>query len=242
MSTEQVDQVGSTERVSNHVNDQNTTKSFCKIIGFSGSFGAGKSSRAEYLASKIKNAKCVNFADALKEMVKQHFHLDVLDKNAICEKYGITYGQVLQKYGQGMRDIDPDFWLDKVKWLVTNEYKGRVVVIGDVRHQNELDWILESGGMVFQKLGSLQSSFAGRDINHPSEDPLEGYTMIFDEYSSIEDDCNVVLKLLSTKLLAHLQSNMQWYMDQIKSQVDDIEKSYENIDDKLEQSFGKTDQ
>jgi len=138
------------------------------IIGFSGSFGSGKTTRAQYLSEKLnqmgKDYYFINFAGNLKTMLYQHLKVSskyfntTEGKSEICPKYGVTYGSLLQKYGQGMRDIDPNYWIDELQ----NEIKdvgntNCIIVIGDVRYQNEMDWILKKGGIVFKKLGLVGS-------------------------------------------------------------------------------------
>jgi len=58
------------------------------------------------------------------------------------------------------------------------------------------DRILSQGGIVFKKLGRRDESIAGRDINHESEKELTGYTKIFSQESSVEEDVKKIMKIL----------------------------------------------
>lgn len=175
------------------------------IIGFSGSFGSGKTTRAQYLSQKLDNLGkdyyFTNFAGSLKNMLIEHFGVShskfdtTSGKSEICPKYGVTYGKVLQMYGQGMRNIDPDFWIDKLEKKIDNSLDC-IVIIGDVRYQNELDWIKKKGGYVFKKSGIREKSIAGRDINHESEKELIGYDMVFPAKTNVDEDIDMILKLL----------------------------------------------
>lgn len=175
------------------------------IIGFSGSFGSGKTTRAQYLSQKLdclgKDYYFTNFAGSLKKMVANHLETSISKfnttsgKSEICPKYGVTYGKVLQMYGQGMRNIDPNFWIDKLESEIGDD-KDTVIIIGDVRYQNELDWIKTKGGFVFKKMGMRPISIAGRDLNHESEKDLTGFHMIFPSNTSVEEDIDLILKLI----------------------------------------------
>jgi hypothetical protein len=169
------------------------------IIGFSGSFGSGKTTRAQSLSYKLnemgKETYVTNFADNLKKMLAKHFGIsfEKFEKSEICPINGISYGKLLQKYGQGMRDIDPYFWIDELYQEIKD--KNCIIIIGDVRYQNELDWISRRGGMVFKKEGIRESSIAGRDLNHPSEGELSGFTRIFPQETSVEKDVDEIINI-----------------------------------------------
>lgn len=175
------------------------------IIGFSGSFGSGKTTRAQYLSRKLdsmgKEYYFTNFANSLKKMVAQHFDKSfeqfntTSGKSEICPRYSVTYGKVLQMYGQGMRNIDKDYWIHELEKEVSKK-DNCIIIIGDVRYQNELDWIKSKGGHVFKKMGIRPASIAGRDINHESEKELTGYSMIFPFKTSVEEDIDLILKLV----------------------------------------------
>ena len=175
------------------------------IIGFSGSFGSGKTTRAQYLSQQLDNLGkdyyFTNFASSLKKMMVEHFGVSptkfdtTSGKSEICPKYKITYGKVLQMFGQGLRNIDKDFWIDKLEHQI-GEMGDCIIIIGDVRYQNELDWIRKKGGHVFTKMGMRPKSIAGRDLNHESEGELTGHTMIFPSETSVEEDIDLILKLI----------------------------------------------
>lgn len=175
------------------------------IIGFSGSFGSGKTTRAQYLSQKLddlgKDYYFTNFAAALKKMLSSHFDVPLSQfntttgKSEICPKYGVSYGKVLQMYGQGMRNIDPDYWIHELEKDVDPK-SNTIIIIGDVRYQNEMDWIRSKGGHVFKKMGMRPISIAGRDLNHESEKELTGYSMIFPAGTNVEEDIDMILKLI----------------------------------------------
>lgn len=174
------------------------------IIGFSGKFGSGKTTRAQYLTQKLddmnKDHYFTNFASSLKKMLCDHLKVSsckfdtTAGKSEICPKYGVTYGKVLQMFGQGMRNIDPNYWIDKTKQDIGES--DCIIIIGDVRYQNELDWIKEQGGFVFKKMGIRPESVAGRDLNHESEKDLSGYDMVFPSGTNVGKDIDLILKLI----------------------------------------------
>jgi hypothetical protein len=124
-----------------------------KIIGFAGASGSGKSTAQDYVASFFKGKK-INFADALRNVVLEIYpNLTMEDitegKDTNSNYYHIIPRSILITIGNAARDIYPNTWVDIVKKHVYNpSNKPHLQVIGDVRFQNEADWIHSEGGVV----------------------------------------------------------------------------------------------
>lgn len=106
-------------------------------IGLIGLKRAGKSTFGD-IAVKEFGYKELAFADELKKYAKLLFpdHFQNNDKPV----------KLLQDFGEGMRKIDPDIW---IKLLANNFDKLELdelnVVVTDVRHQNEVDYLRSKG-------------------------------------------------------------------------------------------------
>lgn len=104
-------------------------------IGLIGLKRAGKNTFGD-IAVKEFGYKELAFADELKKYAKLLFpdHFKNNDKPV----------KLLQDFGEGMRKIDTDIW---VKLLANNfdEIDELNVVVTDVRHQNEVDYLRSKG-------------------------------------------------------------------------------------------------
>ena len=142
-----------------------------KIIGFTGRRGRGKDTAADYLVSGYGFTKYA-FAMPLKRGVQEWFdftddQIFTDEKEKIDQHWGISPREILQKMGtEVMREMLPklfqdelqrenlqNFWIRRAeKWLTKQKiYNSNVlVVVSDVRFQNEVDWINKNGGKVYR--------------------------------------------------------------------------------------------
>ena len=142
-------------------------------IGLIGLKRAGKNTFGD-IAVKEFGYKELDFADELKKYAKLLFpdHFKNNDKPV----------KLLQDFGEGMRKIDPDIW---IKLLANNfdklelEYKTFNVVVTDVRHQNEVDYLRSKGftivkienniSDIIDRCRATESDFEPNLLNHVSE-------------------------------------------------------------------------
>lgn len=141
----------------------------CKLIGVCGHAGSGKDTVGQYLVDTRDNTYKLGFADPLKEAAAQMFGIEVDDfyNSAVKELpnnfWGVSPRQMAQFFGTEMvretlprliPDIGNNFWIHRmVQRLIGAEYtepydSDDVVVITDVRFQNEYDWIVSQGGII----------------------------------------------------------------------------------------------
>ncbi len=113
-----------------------------KIVAISGKMHSGKSYVADRLIEEHGFIKG-SFASALKEdVLRMGF-----PREAIDEKPG-WMRELLQKYGQARRAVNPDHWVDRLmerlNILINEEpaFIERRVVIDDMRFENEADALL----------------------------------------------------------------------------------------------------
>lgn len=156
------------------------------IIGFSGPAGSGKSTACSLTQQILKDNYCIesvilNFADELKHMCYELFPL--ADKKSfwgsqedklkpIKEYNNITGRHIMQTIGTDiMRNhIDSFYWVKSFeKELIKNINNKKIILIGDVRFENEIDIIHKWNGIVI-KLESISTS--NSTITHISEESL----------------------------------------------------------------------
>lgn len=177
------------------------------LCGVSGKVGSGKTTLCEALAADERFAGrrtlTRNFADRLKEAVAAHLDLDVAlcysqaGKNASLPLYSMTLGEMLQRYGTALRGVHPAMWVNAVQsWIEArlladdaddddddaDDARRRLVLIGDVRFPNELEWLHACGGCVVRLEGDPAGVRAAsrRDLEHVSETALDAHAAHFD--------------------------------------------------------------
>lgn len=124
-----------------------------RIIGLSGKAGAGKSTVAKYL-EKQHNFQRIRFADTIKNMLRvaglSDAHIEGDLKEKPCELLcGKTPRQAMQSLGSewGRHMIGEDFW---VRLWAARAAQYPLVVVEDVRFDNEAATIRNLGGIIIQ--------------------------------------------------------------------------------------------
>lgn len=147
------------------------------IIGVAGRAGVGKSTLAEHIALKHGFVE-YNFADPLKQMLEV-IGIDTLNKSATPAGLGVTVRELLQTLGTdwGRNTVSEDFWI-----RIACQKVGGNTVIGDVRFQNEVDWILSRGGLVL----GVHREMDGSD-HHASENQALSRVKWVSNNSSLAD-------------------------------------------------------
>lgn len=165
------------------------------IIGISGKARSGKDQFAEYLIEAFskeygREFKTTAFAHELKRICLRHFNLSREqlwghDKERMTSygknemgRHGIssnpadywTSREIMQAVGSFYRSIDYDFWVRKVdeKWKYAN---CPDLVITDVRHINECEYV-KKNGMLVKVIRNSTDEIHGMD--HESETALDG--------------------------------------------------------------------
>lgn len=136
-------------------------------VGLVGKAGSGKDEFCDRMAlnsgSHVVSYRKA-FADALKKTcavmygVNEEVFHDREKKEVVDARLGVTPRELLQKFGTDIvRQLDPDHWVKRLEVEVENTipeasvtfgFTHQLVVIPDVRFQNEIDWVKENGGVV----------------------------------------------------------------------------------------------
>lgn len=168
----------------------------CKLIGICGHAGAGKDTVGKYLIDSRDNTYKLAFADALKQAVRQMFGVD---EDALYETHlkeipdpfwGVSPRQMAQFFGTEMvretvgkliPEVADRFWIHRMVQKLNGlgehlEYDADdVVVITDVRFQNEYDWIVSNGGIIIHLTRTGADGTVGIP-SHQSEAGIEFHT------------------------------------------------------------------
>lgn len=141
----------------------------CKLIGICGHARSGKDSVGAHLCKTHDNTYKLAFAGALKSAAAQMFGIpednfyDDVFKERADEFWGISPRQMAQFFGTEMvretlpkliPTIGADFWVHRMVHHLNGQGESclydedDVVVITDVRFQNEYDWIISQGGII----------------------------------------------------------------------------------------------
>ena len=119
------------------------------IIGISGYARTGKDTFGISLQRVLKtykiNCELIAFANVLKEdldsFLLHKFNISAFTKKDE-EKFLIR--PMLVAYGESKRNQSPNYWIDQIKEKV----KNKLIIITDVRYENEAKWIVDNGGFL----------------------------------------------------------------------------------------------
>lgn len=173
------------------------------IVGLSGKIGAGKSEVARYLRNRIELSEEVAFAAELKEMAMRLFGASrgqvELGKDELLEtrpnRYTVRH--VLQVLGGGIRAIDTEAWVRAWRARVEQVYatygSHAVVLVPDVRYRNEVQAIVDMGGVVVRLMRA--AAVPEQVGNHESEVALDEFPFLLtvDNREMTVDEANVVV-------------------------------------------------
>lgn len=149
------------------------------IIGVAGKARSGKDTVANLLRSKIHGTYRYSFATPIKLMVEalpgMPLHQTLEDegrKEEIIPDLGRSYRYLWQTLGTewGRHQVHPDIWLICAgRWLAVH---GPGMIVGDVRFENEADWIRSQGGCIVHVVREGCATIEG-SATHQSEVGIE---------------------------------------------------------------------
>jgi hypothetical protein len=159
------------------------------IVGLIGHKRSGKDSLAQFLVAEHGYTR-VSFADPLKRaalianplitwdyVTGLHMYLADLVARYGWEHTKDQYPEArhfLQHLGEGIRALEPDFWLDKA--LDTIDVIDGPVVVTDVRFLNEADALANTGyGATLVRILRGDADISAALDTHVSEHELDGY-------------------------------------------------------------------
>jgi hypothetical protein len=159
------------------------------LIGFMGGLQSGKDTSFTLTKEIFPRAERIAFADIVKksasaalgisldtfEYLKTHptarYSVDGVDGEVVSDFH---IREFIQRYGtEAHRDIfGEDFWVDLVLPKHFN-HENRLVIITDVRFENEIDRVKLLGGIIINVIRKKNSPFLGHvsehDLSHRSD-------------------------------------------------------------------------
>lgn len=147
-----------------------------RLVGLVGQSGAGKDVVASILGARWGYQR-VAIADPIKKATAVIFDLDREQlwgdmRNTTVERTGLTPRQAFQRVGDGVRHVDPSFWLHLFERQVERllAHGGRVVCT-DVRTRAEIYYVKNRGGVVWH-LSRPEAGAPGAAGCHSTETEL----------------------------------------------------------------------
>lgn len=150
------------------------------IIGITGKLHSGKDTVAEYLVENLPKAVKRSFADALKEIGMNVFGFsmeqmyDQKEKEVVDPFWGVSGRKWCQDFGTILRECyDVNVWVRIMEKYVCNHQNDcSVLIIPDVRYDNEADFILQHEGIVLKVNRNPDSTVDEVIRTHTSENGI----------------------------------------------------------------------
>lgn len=181
-------------------NDPKSAKTRPLLIGIAGKAGSGKSTFAAYLADALSETTegidqtCIySFASPIKKMLAV---LGVYKGDPDFRRMAQTLGT---EWGRDL--IDGNIWVNAAREYV--EAAPWIVIIDDVRFENEAEFIREEGILVHMK---REGQLVIADPNHRSEAAVEFVTQDFTVENTSEEAVGLnSLAILLVRTLSNRQ-------------------------------------
>ena len=165
------------------------------VVGIAGRMKSGKNQFADYVKEIIEERKAKGyfstydvkiyaFADPLKECLIRTFGIrkDALytqeGKASMNYRWSMTHREILQKFGTNAvrKHLHPDAWVFAMEEYLDSLEKDTIVIIPDVRFENEANLCNSYGWVVKVERPSIVSFWTKLreklGLVHPSEKPL----------------------------------------------------------------------
>jgi energy-coupling factor transporter ATP-binding protein EcfA2 len=129
------------------------------LIGIAGPKNSGKNTCAAHLSRYFPSSVVHAFAEPVKRVCQQLYLLseeqlyDVVAKETVDTRWGLTPRQMFQRVGTDYvrNQLDPEFWTKHFEFWWSKQRQQNpdtVILVPDVRFQNEVDLIQRLGGKV----------------------------------------------------------------------------------------------
>lgn len=161
---------------------------------------------ADFLKEILSKCFCLN-EDHLYGSLKEEFieHLPIRTRSGKVTNHKWTPRKLLQFLGTDvMRTIDPDCWVNVVKNFVYTYRNYDNIIITDARFDNEIDWVLERGGIHIHVRRQNSDFASGTD--HASETSLD-ISCFYGKYYIIDNDKDLIYLEESLKEIINKEKN-----------------------------------
>ena len=174
------------------------------IFGIGGFARCGKDTLGKHLINKLNKsgfpALNISFATELKKDLDP-FLKDKLNISAFTDSNSEKelIRPMLVCWGTDTcRKIDPDYWIKKIEKQVKSSINNKIiVVITDVRYENEVKWIKDNGGFMIHlsRMGQKPSNFQERS-NDPIVKRNSDHIIRWKTFTDEKETCNYHLSKL----------------------------------------------
>ena len=167
------------------------------LLGFAGKAHSGKDFSADYIIKNYPDLKIakVAFADAVRDMVRPIFDVDDIyrrgSKEDPIDGFGISLREILQSLGTdwGRHMVSEDIWVKVLDKRISERYSDfDVVIVSDIRFDNERDYIINNGGKVINITGAKDKHNKSKFSEHVSEwgieDEADGIVQLENDFTS----------------------------------------------------------
>lgn len=167
------------------------------LLGFAGKAHSGKDFSADYIIQNYPNLKVakVAFADAVRDMVRPIFDVDDIyrrgSKEDPIDGFGISLREILQSLGTdwGRHMVSEDIWVKVLDKRISERYSDfDIVIISDIRFDNERDYVINNGGKVINIASVKDKHNKSKFSEHASEwgieDGVEGVIELKNDFSA----------------------------------------------------------
>lgn len=152
------------------------------IIGIHGKAETGKDTLAKFLYGQFPLAEIRRFAQPLKDMLAAMYGFNPIQfenlefKNSINPITGMTWRSELQFTGTELyrNQMTRDHWIRIMDHNIKSDFVNDVIVIPDVRFQNEVNYIssLANGYIISLTRPEYNSSMSEKEARHESEEEV----------------------------------------------------------------------
>jgi len=152
------------------------------VIGLTGKARSGKDTVAALLQAtqEFRNVETYSFATPLKQMLDVGLQLKDKDDTEAVELYGCNYRKLAQTLGTewGRELVHSDLWV-----LIAEQRlkRSRLVIITDVRFENEANFVRERGVLIHVE---RQGQEAIKESDHISE---SGVSVLHNDYKILNN-------------------------------------------------------
>ncbi len=120
------------------------------IIGLIGKSQVGKTTASDYAIQEFDKLTKLSFATPLKDMLVR---AGICSYHEVFEEKTWFSRSLLQLIGTNLirEQIDPNFWINKIKERITHlSFAENTVIIDDIRFKNEAEFIRNSNGVLLR--------------------------------------------------------------------------------------------
>lgn len=177
------------------------------MFGIAGVARCGKDTLGKHLIHKLNKSGFpsihISFASELKKdldpFLKEKLNIssftDITSEKDIIRPLLVCWGTDI------CRKIDSDYWIKKVEKQIKSSINNKIiVVITDVRYENEVKWIKENGGFIIHlsRMGQKPSNFQER-LNDPIVKRQADHIIKWKTFTDEKETCNYHLSKLFFK-------------------------------------------